>query len=264
MEQEEPTPTFICCGKTFAYKIVMEMHKDTMHRENMEREEVPAAKKRVDLKTYEALKKVPCPFPNCASVSAKPGLLKKHIRKYHKPIKISMESMCAHCGNVYATQKSMDYHVRNAHSDKILQCSKCPYETKKSATLYDHTRIKHTTKYSKKSCEFCGKVLKNMWAHLKATMCGKDVDDRKLLKCPQCKRRFIDKSSLEKHIQYIHNKVKDKDCPHCSYQTYSSFNLRLHVSKVHEKTSMFQVCPHCEMRTGNLDWHLKTYHSNPI
>ena len=159
----------------------------------------------------------------------------------------------------------MSTHVTNAHSDQVKKCLKCPYETKNYQKLYDHTYIKHSSRMVKQqSCEFCGKVLRKLATHLKSTMCGKNIDDRKLLQCPQCKRRFIDKSSLRSHIQYIHNKVKDKDCPQCSYQTYSSFNLRLHVSKVHEKMSMFQNCPHCGKTTGNLDFHQKTYHRDQL
>ena len=257
MEQEALT----CCGKTFSYKIVMEMHKDAMHKKDKVKEAVQILQKTILLKNEKVLKKVACHFPNCATLSAKRGLLKKHIRDIHESIDIYEESICVQCGKVYKNEKSMSAHVRNAHSDEIQKCLKCPYETKSYQQLYDHTYREHSNRMIKQqSCEFCGKVLKKLAAHLKSTMCGKNIDDRKLLQCPQCKRRFIDKSSLTKHIQYIHNNVKDKDCPHCSYQTYSSFNLRLHVSKVHEKTSMFQNCPHCGKTTGNLDLHGTTYH----
>ena len=105
MEQE----ALICCGKTFAYKIVMEMHKDTMHKKEKLKEAVSILQKTIVLKTEKTLKKVSCPFPNCAPPSAKRGLLKKHIHEIHESIDIYEESICVQCGKVYKNEKVNEY-----------------------------------------------------------------------------------------------------------------------------------------------------------
>ena len=138
-------------------------------------------------------------------------------------------------------------------------CSKCPYSSKNAGTLRKHFRFRHTA--WKQSCEFCGKVVKQLDKHLKATMCGKDVDDRNRLPCPKCPVIVWNQSQLRKHTSQVHDRVKDKYCPKCSYTTYSSYNLRLHVSSVHDKTPIvYKNCPHCHVRSGNLNKHLEIHH----
>ena len=137
-------------------------------------------------------------------------------------------------------------------------CSKCPFNTTRLDSLKKHFRYKHTS--WKQSCEFCGKVVKDLRTHLRVTMCGKDVDDRKKLPCPKCPIVARSENRLKRHTSQIHDGVKDKHCNQCSYKTYSSCNLRLHMSNVHDKTPMFQDCPHCHTRTGNLGKHIEIYH----
>ena len=97
--------------------------------------------------------------------------------------------------------------------------------------------------------------------HFRATMCGKDVDDRKVIPCPKCPvTNFRGNTHLKRHIREIHEGIKDKHCPQCSYTTYSSYNLKMHVSKVHDKTTMYQDCHHCRVRSGNMNKHISIYH----
>ena len=35
---------------------------------------------------------------------------------------------------------------------------------------------------------------------------------------------------------------------------------RSHVSKMHTKESMEKICPHCNIKTTNLEYHSKIYH----
>ena len=72
---------------------------------------------------------------------------------------------------------------------------------------------------------------------------------------------FYTSKRRDHHVKSVHDKVKDKQCPECAYNTYSSYNLRLHVTKVHDQTAMIKMCPHCEKKTGSLERHISTYHS---
>ena len=82
----------------------------------------------------------------------------------------------------------------------------------------------------KESCLFCGKVVKGLKSHLRFNMCGKEVNDRKMIPCPKCPRIVREESQLRQHINAIHDRIKDKLCSQCSYTIYSSHNLGLHVS----------------------------------
>ena len=205
--------------------------------------------------------KLSCPYPPCKVLCKKPNSLTRHIQDVHNSMDDS--KMCPTCGTILGNRNSFSNHMRLVHTGPILHCSKCSYTTRNISSLKLHFKLRHTESM-KQSCEYCGKVFKKLKKHLKNTMCGKDVDDRKLQQCPQCDRKSRNKRALRNHVQNIHNKVKDIQCPNCSYQTYNRFNLRLHVSKVHEKTTIFRNCPHCESRTGNLEAHLATYHSEQM
>ena len=250
------------CDRTFMYPEVMNMHEDAMHStqtkvESMNRHTSVNKKKESD--------KLTCPYTNCPVTCSHPKSLVKHIRAAHEPIEINRKvrnviiksKICPYCEKTLGVN-SVRAHIKHVHTGEMRLCSKCPFSTKRLDTLQKHFRSKHTT--WKQSCEFCGKIVKGLKTHLRATMCGKDVDDRNMLPCPKCPKLVRNKSKLKQHISQIHEGVKDKQCTLCSYTTYSSHNLRLHVSNVHDKTPMFNDCPHCHTRTGNLDKHIEIYH----
>ena len=143
-----------------------------------------------------------------------------------------------------------------------LEKCTCTFSTKNISTLKEHFKRKHTS--YKESCEFCGRISKDIKSHLRNTMCGKVVDDRNVVSCPKCPIIFRSKYRLEWHTRHIHERVKDKQCPQCSYTTYSPHNLKLHVSKVHDKISIYKDCPHCHIRSGNLEKHIEIYHVDQV
>ena len=199
--------------------------------------------------------RIQCPYTNCHMTCRHAKLLETHITAAHT--EINKSKTCPHCGKTLGVS-SLHAHIKHVHTGELRLCSKCPFSTKNMSTLKNHFRVKHTS--WKQSCQFCGKIVKDVKTHWRATMCGKDVDDRKVLPCPKCHVILRTNSQLKQHTKYIHEGVKDKHCLQCSYTTYSSHNLKLHVSKVHDKTPMFKNCPHCHIRSGNMNKHLAIYH----
>ena len=191
--------------------------------------------------------KLRCPSPNCNESRLSYKFLENHKIAAHSDIK----KTCPHCGKTLGEQ--------HLHTGEIQLCSKCSYSTKNNSSLKEHFKRIHTS--WKESCQFCGKVVKGLRRHLRGTMCGKDVDNRKMIPCPKCLVIFRVKSKLRQHTHHVHDGIKDKHCIQCSYTTYSSHNLRLHVSNVHDKTPIvYNNCPHCHVKTGNLEKHLEIYH----
>ena len=176
---------------------------------------------------------------------------------------MNCRKMCPTCGITLRKQTSLSTHMRNLHTGPIHQWLKSSHTTRNIYSLKLHFHFRHTESL-KKSCEFCGKVVKDLNNHLRATMCGKDVDNRNMLQCPKCYRKMMGNSRLLKHIKNIHERIKDIQCLKCSYTTYSRLNLRLHISTVQDKTTIFRICPHCQMKTGSLEAHIATYHSEQI
>ena len=198
--------------------------------------------------------KLVCPSTNCNATRRNSQNLEKHKIDAHSDMKVT----CPHCGKTLG-ETSLSSHIKHLHTGEIHLCSKCSFSTKNNSTLKAHFKRLHTS--WKESCQFCGKIVKGLKSHLRATMCGKEVDDRNKVPCPKCPRILRSKSKLIQHTSHIHDGIKDKYCTQCSYKTYSSHNLRLHVSNVHEKTPIvYNSCPHCHIKTGNIEKHLQIYH----
>ena len=254
MVLQQLSSKFTCCNKTFVFKETMDIHKDVMHSDpTIKKHDVNPNKKEINMEKNR--KEIfTCPYPNC---SAKRKSLENHFKIRHLQKDVKKKEICPQCGKAV---KKLVEHLKRVHTEAVFQCQKCPHSTKNSSALKFHFKRVHTESF-KQSCQFCGKVFKQIKNHLKSTMCGKDVDNRQKLQCSKCERKCLDNVSLQSHMKYIHDKIKDKTCQHCSYQSYSAFNLRLHVSNVHEKISMFKNCQHCEIRTGNIEVHMTTYHN---
>ena len=184
-------PQLVCChcDRTFIYEQVMNMHKDAMHSNPTELEHEyifpPVNKKK---------ERVPCQYKNCHETRKSSKSLEKHIRGAH----INKSKVCPHCGKTLGVNTSLETHITNIHTGETKLCSKCPYSSKNAGTLRKHFRFRHTA--WKQSCEFCGKVVKQLDKHLKATLCGKDVDDRNVVPCPKCPVINRSLSQLRTHI----------------------------------------------------------------
>ena len=189
-------PRYICghCDRTFVFEKIMNMHKDAMHSEILENKSLNKNKRRLPF-VYKKRETMSCNYSNCLETRKHSKSLEKHIRAAHSEIETS--KMCPHCGKTIAV-KSLERHIINVHTGEIQLCSKCHYSTNRIDSLKKHFRARHTS--CNQSCDFCGKIVKDLIRHLRATMCGKDVDDRNVVPCPKCPVINRSLSQLRTHI----------------------------------------------------------------
>ena len=186
---------------------------------------------------------------------------KKIQLDYHMEAEHQENVTCPECMIICKTQSLLRSHILRIHSKKLFQkCTKCDYKTHIPSEMKGHFKRRHTD-ITKGTCQYCGVVFKALRSHLRNTGCGGEVTVKEW-KCTHCKMDFKVKSELDRHVNRIHKKIKDKKCQDCSYATYSVYNLRLHITKMHlGKQIEKQKCPYCDKDTTNLNYHIDTMHN---
>ena len=246
------------CDRSFVYRDVLELHIDTLHPELPNLKKSSLNEQEASKKNKMTKKKDLCPYPDC-KVMPRSRDLHGHIKRMHEPISLHEEGVCAHCGKIVRKQ-SLSAHIKKLHTAEINHCKMCSFTTRDRHTMSRHYTLRHT-KGIQTPCSVCGKLVKNVTTHLYYSSCG---TREKSVQCLYCDVKFYRRGKLNIHIERIHQKIRNKKCQKCPYTTYTNYNLRLHVSKVHDKTVMIEKCPHCEKKTGSLERHIKTYHSEQM
>ena len=52
--------------------------------------------------------------------------------------------------------------------------------------------------------------------------------------CPECGKEYKNRQTLNTHIKYVHEKVREFSCPFCSYCASQKSDLKKHVRRVHK------------------------------
>jgi len=122
------------------------------------------------------------------------------------------------------------------------------------------TTSNKTSSQSKYQCEVCSKLFKknyNLQEHMR-------IHTTEYLNChyTNCKKKFNDKSTLNKHVKSIHLKERPFSCDKCEKKFHTRDNLRQHYV-VHTGERKF-VCQRCEKRfsfQSTLHKHMMTHRS---
>ena len=94
-------------------------------------------------------------------------------------------------------------------------------------------------------------------------------------RCPHCKKEYLEKGSLNRHIK-IHSKdVKDRKnqsdtdvkCEFCNKDLSSKHALKEHIELTHEKVHIMyscDICNHQFKRKGHLKRHKLNIHDTEV
>ena len=184
-----------------------------------------------------------------------------HQSKEHhifiKPKKNVKSGFCSECGT---NQLCILDHMNRVHILPKIRCTQCIFKTRYKKNLEMHFKKRHTDTM-KEQCPSCGEIFKMLNQHFTNTTCGKSLQKViEKVSCQQC-GKILAKPNMSKHIQAVHNKVKNVQCPQCEYTTFHGFNLKLHVNTQHlGKQLVKEPCPHCQKMTFSLLHHIKMYH----
>ena len=85
-------------------------------------------------------------------------------------------------------------------------------------------------------------------------------EDPKPFKCNLCKWKGRKKKFLDKHINRVHEGLKDFKCDSCDRSFTCSTRLRRHNEKIHEKIFTCDFCGKCLDSKQNLEVHINEFH----
>ena len=169
---------------------------------------------------------------------------------------------CEQCGKLVAGIKGMKIHMER-HTPKqertYYNCDKCAYRT--LSKMYLRRHLENHAGVVLETCHLCGGKYKRLEKHIKRNHNSNlKYFENILIKCEICGKE-IKKARLSNHMKQVHTERKHA-CHLCSYKAQTNYNLKLHISKSHlgVKELEKEQCPHCDVITSNLPYHLNTYH----
>ncbi|GAB0094060.1 hypothetical protein DMENIID0001_092810 [Sergentomyia squamirostris] len=183
-------------------------------------------------------KNIPC--ADCEEIFPNHYYLSKHRATKHED---SKETICSICNHEFSTKQNLKRHIEDIHEkgekskdDKAFQCSQCDLSFKNHYYLTKHQGI-HTSK-KKNVCPICGQeysTKQNLRRHIE------DIHDKvkkskgkESYQCNMCEMMFKNHYFLTKH-RAIHHTSRKNVCPHCNQVYSTKQNLRRHVEDIHEK-----------------------------
>lgn len=119
------------------------------------------------------------------------------------------------------------HQVTRHGTGPYLQCSHCPFKAPRRFDLIEHERL-HTGERPY-TCEKCGRTFRRrgIWKkHLIYHM-------EKKVQCPQCPRKFYQRSEMLAHANNVHDRVYVYVCDKCGATYAKSTTVRRHLTERH-------------------------------
>ena len=141
---------------------------------------------------------------------------------------------CDLCESVYKTKYYLIDHKRRLHSGKRLRnfaCNSCDQRFYEKRLLDRHEEAAHIQS-GKFGCSICSKFFGSkdqLSRHMKIHLHVKDFV------CFHCGRAFVQKTSMERHIDVVHYKMKLLICHACGKNFGQSGEMNRHIRIHHSE-----------------------------
>nr|XP_018907658.1 PREDICTED: zinc finger protein 425-like isoform X1 [Bemisia tabaci] len=238
---ELPKPVFECdtCHNTFSSKYSLRDHILAKH---------PPSNNPSDNRPFQCEK--------CAQSFVRKSYLNEHLQMAHSD---QPRQQCPLCPKKFKRKQYLDYHTVRVHSDsKPHLCQHCGEHFSLASALNEHVRYHHSDGFK---CSDCGRVFKrpkHLLVHSKPRVQGLKPT------CRYCKETFINKCSLQMHVQSMHSDLYQFSCTECNMKFTLRRTLVSHVRHVHG-ASRNHPCPICDKTFKNataVKVHMSNVHNN--
>ena len=189
--------------------------------------------------------------------------LSQHFLHCHFGYKMVYENVqlyCDYCEKRFETRHQMFQHFESIHSGDQMKCPKCEERFDRTENLIPHLTQNHANKiYICLLCDEEHSSLDSIEIHIsldhkdekestikhRCKRCQKRFDTAEILSehmktcdtvntCHICGATLVSPTVLKKHLESVHEKIKNHPCDKCNQAFYSKTCLNQHIAAVHE------------------------------
>ena len=127
----------------------------------------------------------------------------------------------------------------------------------KYGKLLTQTSQGQDTKFRCNKCTYVTFLMGDLTRHMKGT------HGKAKVKCERCQISVRDNHTLKKHINDVHDKIRNHICEKCGYAATQKGSLTKHMDFVHkgrDKKFKCEQCPYASIQIGNLNNHIRAVH----
>ena len=263
------------CQKTFSTQRNMKKHVEMIHENGKLKCDICSKlissyylKKHTDTFHF-GINRVIC--NHCNKTFTTKSDMKKHVKRFHMSEKVKCE-ICSKLIASYYLKKHTDTcnfginkvkkHVKRIHMIEKLECkicSHCDISFTTKHKLDTHIKTNHMNMDNKAKCDICSKLISSN--HLKLHIDTVHFDLMRV-NCIHCKKSFVTKSDMKKHVQRIHITGKKK-CEFCS-KLISRKYFKHHINQFRHDLNRIN-CSQCEKSFATKEYmkkHVQIVHMN--